>query len=365
MLTRVSLAPGFTQLLLTTALYPVSVPMKIAFLPVALALLQLCAATTVPQQGHFRQLAGDEDAQGNLFFGILESIFNSLDKLFCIIFGANRSCVCNESTLRDSIFNDAFSEIRICKDTEIELDAELDLSGRSFALGCVQEFGFSGEVTSGPCILSGGGSNRIFVGTPTDVDVMDVTLQNGSANRGALASITGGSLSFADCTLTDGEATNDGGALFVSGAGTSVTTMNTVISSSSAANGGGLFVENRATVSLTDTRINSNSATGNGGGIAVTNADVTLSGASFAGNSAGGNGFDIQINDDEDPDATGSFVDCETSTGTGAVKFCQEDGINEVPEGTDGLGFPEQNFDNTDCDDEGIDAEPSEPECSV
>ena len=311
-----------------------------------------------------RALQEGDEAQGNFFFGFFESLFNSFDGFFCWLLGINASCSCSESTLRRALGDDFRDVVRICKGSTIELSQEISLSGQNFKLDCVQEFGSSGVVTSDPCTLTGRGANRIFNGAPDGVTVKNIELKNARADKGAIALITGGTITFDNCIFEDSSATADGGALFITGATTTVNTnLGTVFKSNKAANGGAIFIEAGAGAKFADTRFVSNTCTGSGGAIAVTSADVELNGASFTNNVADTSGDDIRINDDADPAANGSFVDCTVSDDNGAVKFCQKD-ANSISELGAGI-LGSQQFDNTDCDSTGEAGSPTAPQCST
>jgi len=336
--------------------------MKISYALFVFAMLQLCTVSRAHSPTSLRKLQNDDGVQGNFFFGFFESFFNTLDGFFCSWFGwlGAGSCICSEGRLL-SFLEGNQNEAKICKGFSIGLSKEITFT-RAFNLDCVQEFGAFGEVTSPACSLTGGGANRIFSGAPAGVNVKNIELKDGKADKGGIALISGGTITFQNCLFEGGDASADGGALYITGGGTSVTTsVGTIFKGNKASNGGAVYLEASASGSFTDTRFVSNSVTGSGGALAAINSDVGLTGASFAGNTAAADGNDIRINDDEDPNANGSFVDCVVSATSGAVKFCQANGISEVGDGLLGA----QNNDNTDCDSEGESGSPTDPKCST
>lgn len=187
--------------------------------------------------------------------------------------------------------------------------------------------------------LSGGhrGVPLRVVGGSTDLVVMDLTIEDGSAsgnggcvsqaagivtldgvtitgcqaNKGAGVYLSGGTLTVQDSTLSSNTATTDGGGLYVSGGG--LTVVGAVIEENTAGNaGGGLyaaralsvtdgtlrandavsgagiyFAVSSGTLALTDTLVTENVATGFGGGLYVANRGA----ANCSGTTAGSDGF--------------------------------------------------------------------------
>jgi len=247
-------------------------------------------------------------------------------------------------------------EMELCADTEIVLSRPLDLTGleSSTTIRCASNEDDASQQQHS-CTLSGGGTSRIFqLESSIEVSFRGIAFSNGaSAANGGIASITGGGVvSVGDCSFLDSIATENGGAIYASGAETSLLMTGCNFKGNSATNGGAIFIEHGAYMSINEARLVSNTATnGNGGALYVDQANVLSKfQMAFKDNIAGGEGNDIYIGDDESPtnsgagteNDVGSFVRCDVTT-----IFCNgvENGVTEYGGGFDSI----QLYANTNC----------------
>jgi len=227
----------------------------------------------------------DNNAQGNLRFfssiwNLLRGLAGNIGYFFECILGLSllhgglftSPCTCTASVLQRKIQAAASSSgliptaIEICRNREIAIGSEIDISGANFVLAC--------PVENGDCRVTGQGSSRLFVGDPTFAAFFDLTLTKGAASNGAIFRLTGGATTVARSVLSDSVASDTGGALFVTGVGTIVSVANcTLVNNQAAAVGGAIHVEgSRVLLQFTGDRTSllvENSAGLNGGAIAA------------------------------------------------------------------------------------------------
>ena len=121
---------------------------------------------------------------------------------------------------------------------------------------------------AGSTVIDGGGLDRVFdVAASATVDISNLTITNGAADKGGGIKSLGDVLDLSNVSLTANATTGPGAGAFFSGG--TATLVNVVISgNSSAENGGGLAVDS-AVITLTDGTVSGNSAIGKGGGIQI------------------------------------------------------------------------------------------------
>ena len=119
--------------------------------------------------------------------------------------------------------------------------------------------------------LSGGGTTRIIrlLGAETDeYTIANLTLANGSHERGAAVYVATGKLNLLNSALVDNEASICGGGLYVAGKG-ELNAVNLLVANNSAKYGGGIYSYGAAgkAVTLTNCTIVNNHATSSGAGL--------------------------------------------------------------------------------------------------
>lgn len=117
--------------------------------------------------------------------------------------------------------------------------------------------------------------------------VADVTLQAGAGAR--LFQVDNVSATFDGLTLTGGNATGSGGAIFASGASAAVNVQNSTISGNTASgSGGAIFSYSGSSVTITGSTISGNSASVGGGLADSYAASMTITSSTISGNMATG-----------------------------------------------------------------------------
>lgn len=242
-------------------------------------------------------------------------------------------CLCNFEDFREAILENR--EINICFSTTLISDKEVDISDKSFRIGC------DGQ----PCGLRPSGLNRFFVGSPRDAVFDMLVFTDGASDNGGAMKLTGGKAAFINCEFFRNSASQDGGAIHLS-AGELFLDSPIFSDNTARGNGGGIFVTSGAILSIDgnsdedeimfDHFFNFNSAS-QGGAIAVDNGSVDIKDTDFfCGNTAGISGDNIFIGSgstvtcdnvsfERDRGLSGdASPTCETSTimGDGSATFC-------------------------------------------
>lgn len=145
-----------------------------------------------------------------------------------------------------------------------------------------------------------GGAHALHVVTAngtvpaTTLDGFTVTGGQGGGGGGGVLILNHGSLTIANCRITDNSA-NYGGGVYQEGASGRVDVTNCWIALNAAAlHGGGMYVSGGA--ALTNTQVLSNTAGQHGGGLTVWSGRTDLVGGAFVANSAGLNGGGVDVN---------------------------------------------------------------------
>ena len=221
----------------------------------------------------------------------------------------------------------------------ISLNSEISVSDDVVIDGDTSNGGSGVVVPPDGVILSGQGASRIFnidVGdSEGDVDEVlleDLTLVDGSADRGGAILSTNSTLSLTGVDISDSEATgaaatdgggaiyNDGGTLNVVGG--EISGNMAIVGSGS---GGALF-NNAGVLSVTDAAFTANVANRAGGAIEQVDGVATLSGVEFSGNNAGvepaataapGNGGAMHITGTGDASIMGGSVSANVAAAEG------------------------------------------------
>jgi hypothetical protein len=149
-------------------------------------------------------------------------------------------CICWQLRLIRAIRENR--EAKICVDTSIELTREIDITGKNFTIACAK-YHSSYKQTS--CKIVGRGRHRLFKGSPTNANFLQIDIESGSATEGGIALLTGGLTRFQGGSISKGRASGDGGAIHITG-GTLVL-FNELRNNSALGNGGAdcciLYVE--------------------------------------------------------------------------------------------------------------------------
>ncbi len=143
--------------------------------------------------------------------------------------------------------------------------------------------------------ISGNDAGRIFYisGAQTDVDVMSLTLINGSAGAGgAIYAHGASSLHVTDTTLANNQAAADGGAIAAVSVGAVILSNSTLTGNASVQNGGGLHLTGGSATIINST-IDGNSSGAAGGGLSTGSASVSIVNTTITGNSAATDGGGI------------------------------------------------------------------------
>jgi predicted outer membrane repeat protein len=301
---------------------------------------------------HDRQLGRNE----RVFLGFLirsPDFQARRNKFLCERFNGQR-CICDERGLRLAVLGGGIQGI--CHDTVIRVTKEINITDRFFAIFCeyVCPRGSScvNVAQQKTCQITGGGTTRLFVGSPVSALFVDVDFTMGSASEGGVARLNGGKTVFSQCTFSHNNATRLGGAISSTGSNTVVDVRSGQFRDNRAVIGGAVHVGDGATISLSGS-FRSNLAIVQGGAIFVHNATVPIFDGVFQNNTlaGGGGSSNIWIDDDSDPATFGTNVTCSPSNGRiTRVAFCGELAIGEFASGPNNT----QAFRNTNCNVEGV-----------
>lgn len=231
-----------------------------------------------------------------------------------ILFPRNPNCIYTERELRDAIDAGGTATLcQMCQESDIvKLTSEIDITGKSFEVNCLPN---DHCIPSEKCVIqSANGDHRLFSGAPVSAKFSEIGFSyNQQDGDGGVFSLTGGSTTLEKCGFRYNTATN-GGALFVSGANTRVTLIDTAESNANRAtqDGGFLVATDGSTVVLDGTDpdsiggIGSNWADDQGGFVVAKNgALVELRNMVVqCGNQATDGGDYLYIED-------GAFVRCQ------------------------------------------------------
>jgi predicted outer membrane repeat protein len=213
-------------------------------------------------------------------------------------------CICAETGLRSAIENND-SNKAMCSGTHIELSEPIDITGKGFSINCEYRcrktlIGCIHNDDNFDCAISGRGSHRLFYGSPERAGFNGIEFQNGYADNGGVALLTGGFNVFSRCKFYGNKATGNGGAISATGNGTRVyLSLGNSFRDNSASFGGAIYVADGAYLAMIGPEIDenahylpfvSNSATADGGAIAFKNGSAAIGYSVFTGNMATGNG---------------------------------------------------------------------------
>lgn len=151
--------------------------------------------------------------------------------------------------------------------------------------------------------VSGNDASRVFYlyngSQELQVVISGLTITHGSANIGAGLVNFDEDLTLDGVTITENEATGDGGGLWADGFNMDLTISDCVLSGNvSGDDGGGIYIEDTgALLQISNTRISGNQAAGNGGGIYFYDPDhdITVAQSTVSGNTAMGRGGGIYL----------------------------------------------------------------------
>ena len=180
---------------------------------------------------------------------------------------------------------------------------------------------------------------RLFTVFTKDVDnyqgqltIKDLTIQNGylEANGGAIYVL--GQLDLENTTIssnTSTQATEGGGAIFVRGSDNSFTSVNssvtaidsTISSNTAAQKGGGILAEANTTIVLINSTVSGNSVNSRGGGIWAFDSSVRLSNSTVSGNSTRTRGGGIYARDRSSISLNNSTVSANSANETAGGIF--------------------------------------------
>ncbi len=153
----------------------------------------------------------------------------------------------------------------------------------------------------------------------TVLDGFTVTSGQGTGYTGGGVYINNGSLSIANCRITNNSA-DYGGGVFQSGDSGRVAVIDSLIDLNTTSNhGGGLYVSGN--LELTNTQIVSNTAGLHGGGVHVNTGRVDLSGGLFTSNRAGFNGGGLNANNSVNISGTQFISNTAAQEGGGLLQW--------------------------------------------
>ncbi|MCB1432070.1 MAG: hypothetical protein KDK75_06375, partial [Alphaproteobacteria bacterium] len=140
--------------------------------------------------------------------------------------------------------------------------------------------------------ISGNNASRVFLmtGASTDVDLLSLTLTNGSwiGFGGAIYAQDISTLDIEDTTIRNSVSGSGGG---LAASATDVTLTNSLVTGNSTNGfGGGIYVRSLSTLVVTNSTIAGNTTNYYGGGLTAANSTVTLLNSTVTGNQADANG---------------------------------------------------------------------------
>lgn len=154
-------------------------------------------------------------------------------------------------------------------------------------------------VTLSDVSLSGTGSQAVYVGYPTTLDMTDISVTNTTIQDAAIAVAGTGTITLADSTVTGATTVSSVGIMRL--IGTSITVTDSVFTDNYAIGGGGaLYLDANATT-ISGSRFVGNSGNGSGGAVAVSGNSLVIGPSAdnpsfFGGNSTGGPGGAVSTN---------------------------------------------------------------------
>jgi len=173
------------------------------------------------------------------------------------------------------------------------LTVDANGTGRVFTFNSInnqQTFSIYGLTLTGGNVTGSGGAIWLDEGDTLTVSVCTISGNSATTHGGGIISLSGSTLVLTSVTVTGNSADYRSGGIAVSGTGTFT---NLLVSGNSAPNGGGMG--NSGTLSLSNSTISSNTVSTSGGGITNTGT-LTLENVTVRDNTANNSGGGIYIN---------------------------------------------------------------------
>ncbi|MEZ4830664.1 MAG: hypothetical protein R2873_01450 [Caldilineaceae bacterium] len=187
---------------------------------------------------------------------------------------------------------------------------------------------------SSPCAISISGGNGVVGGgrrqrrrylvTNAALTLINAPLTGNSAANGGAIALVSGSVSLQSSSLTNNQATADGGALHLSGPAAGSTAQidaASLLETNSAANNGGAIALANGAVTVNAAPVRNNTATAAGGALFIAAGTATLNGATVQGNAAGGDGGAAALSGGQLRANGNSLITLNTSGGRGSAFF--------------------------------------------
>ena len=159
--------------------------------------------------------------------------------------------------------------------------------------------------------------------TPSNFNATGCTfLNNSTPYTGGVLYVSGGSVTFTDCTAS-GNTSQSGGVLFQNSGGSSTTFTNcTVTGNTSQGNGGVIYAPSSSTINLTNVTATGNASQSDGGVIyAPSSSSVTFAGFTATGNTTQGSGGVIYAPSSSSVTFADFTATGNTSQGSGGVAY--------------------------------------------
>ena len=214
------------------------------------------------------------------------------------------------------------------------------IGGEGTVFADISDTLFDNNVSArGAAIYSSGSSQNV-------INVLDSTFTNNTANHkageeegkdkhgtGGAIQISAGELTVNGCSFTNNEsngvsstdtAIGSGGAIYVSGTGTTANVLDSTFTNNTATSGGAISVSGVSNLYITDSKFIANTTTKNGGAITISNGNLFLNGDNlFIENIAGTNGGAIYLSNSSNLQVNeGSIFDGNAATnGSGGAIY--------------------------------------------
>jgi hypothetical protein len=170
----------------------------------------------------------------------------------------------------------------------------------SLTNGVLELSGTASPITIiGPAVgvtVSGGGSSEVFaIETNVSASITGLTISDGNATGNGGGLYNAGTLDLIDCTISGNIASGTGGGMFDSGSGNATLTDSTIDGNTSQGSYGGGGIYSNGTISLTGCTISGNDSSDRGGGIYLNYGTTTLTNCTISGNTAAVFGGGVQV----------------------------------------------------------------------
>lgn len=214
-----------------------------------------------------------------LLLPTLFSIFRQTKTVYAASFNvdtvvdeADGSCVDGDCSIRDAV------AVAVGGDTILIPSGTYPLSETLGALVITKTLIFSGTgSTAADVVLQAGANSRLFAISGGTSTFFNLTLENGNpttGNGGAINATTGASVIVNSSVITNNRTSSSGGGIAM--ANGSLTITNSQIMSNTAGNNGGGIFSNNGLVTFDNSQVLTNTAVNNGGGLSLNLAGANL-----------------------------------------------------------------------------------------